>query len=75
MDFIFLLMLLYPVIIFVADLKSTVYCQGIPPVNKTLEDSDKWVTALCKKLIMWWPWVNHYHCVLLCFLYFLPISD
>ncbi|XP_027902542.1 DDT domain-containing protein DDR4 isoform X1 [Vigna unguiculata] len=32
-------------------------CQGMPPVSKTMEDSDKWVTALCKKLTMWWPWV------------------
>ncbi|TKY74659.1 Remodeling and spacing factor 1 [Spatholobus suberectus] len=31
--------------------------KGMPPVSKTLEDSDKWVTALCKKLTMWWPWV------------------
>ncbi|KAG5048482.1 hypothetical protein AAZX31_04G071600 [Glycine max] len=31
--------------------------KGIPPVSKTLEDSDKWVTALCKNLATWWPWV------------------
>ncbi|GAB4854206.1 hypothetical protein Ancab_022792 [Ancistrocladus abbreviatus] len=31
--------------------------QGIPPVSKTLSISDTWVTVLCKKLAMWWPWV------------------
>ncbi|XP_020228079.1 DDT domain-containing protein DDR4 [Cajanus cajan] len=31
--------------------------KGMPPVSKTLEESDKWVTSLCKKLTMWWPWV------------------
>ncbi|XP_020965619.1 DDT domain-containing protein DDR4 isoform X2 [Arachis ipaensis] len=31
--------------------------KGIPPVNKNLVNSDKWVTALCKKLAMWWSWV------------------
>ncbi|RDX62484.1 DDT domain-containing protein DDR4, partial [Mucuna pruriens] len=31
--------------------------KGMPPVSKTLEDSDKWVTSLCKKLTIWWPWV------------------
>ncbi|KAK9273776.1 hypothetical protein L1049_018586 [Liquidambar formosana] len=31
--------------------------KGIPPVSKTLNGSDAWVTALCKKLAMWWPWV------------------
>ncbi|KAJ1420162.1 hypothetical protein SESBI_14602 [Sesbania bispinosa] len=31
--------------------------KGIPPVSKTLDGSDKWVTVLCKKLTMWWPWV------------------
>ncbi|XP_057957380.1 DDT domain-containing protein DDR4 [Malania oleifera] len=31
--------------------------KGIPPVSKTLNRSDVWVTALCKKLAMWWPWV------------------
>ncbi|CAJ1973781.1 unnamed protein product [Sphenostylis stenocarpa] len=39
------------------DLCKCNFCKGMPPVSKTLEDSDKWVTALCKKLIMWWPWV------------------
>ncbi|OMO61823.1 Mini-chromosome maintenance, DNA-dependent ATPase [Corchorus capsularis] len=29
----------------------------IPPVSKLLNSSDAWVTALCKKLAMWWPWV------------------
>ncbi|MED6195204.1 hypothetical protein PIB30_035814 [Stylosanthes scabra] len=31
--------------------------KGIPPVNKNLVNADKWVTALCKKLTMWWSWV------------------
>ncbi|CAA7397192.1 unnamed protein product [Spirodela intermedia] len=31
--------------------------KGIPPVSKNLEESDAWVTVLCKKLKMWWPWV------------------
>ncbi|KAF5461494.1 hypothetical protein F2P56_017586 [Juglans regia] len=31
--------------------------KGIPPVSKVLNGSDAWVTALCKKLAMWWPWV------------------
>ncbi|KAB1204518.1 hypothetical protein CJ030_MR8G021830 [Morella rubra] len=31
--------------------------KGIPPVNKTLNGSDAWVTALCKKLAIWWSWV------------------
>ncbi|RVW53998.1 DDT domain-containing protein DDR4 [Vitis vinifera] len=31
--------------------------KGIPPVNKNLNGSDAWVTVLCKKLTMWWPWV------------------
>ncbi|GAB4837375.1 hypothetical protein Ancab_002253 [Ancistrocladus abbreviatus] len=31
--------------------------KGIPPVSKTLSNSDTWVTILCKKLAMWWPWV------------------
>ncbi|KAL6985381.1 hypothetical protein U1Q18_018757 [Sarracenia purpurea var. burkii] len=30
--------------------------RGIPPVSKTLS-CDAWVTVLCKKLAMWWPWV------------------
>ncbi|EEF45934.1 hypothetical protein RCOM_0803470 [Ricinus communis] len=30
--------------------------KGIPPVSKTLNGSDAWVTALCKKISMWWPW-------------------
>ncbi|KAI4316246.1 hypothetical protein L6164_024244 [Bauhinia variegata] len=32
--------------------------KGTPPVSKNLDDSDAWVTALCKKLSMWWPWVG-----------------
>ena len=32
--------------------------KGIPPVSKLLNGSDAWVTALCKKLAMWWPWVR-----------------
>lgn len=32
--------------------------QGIPPVNKTLNGSDAWVTVLCKKLAIWWSWVS-----------------
>ncbi|XP_022732588.1 DDT domain-containing protein DDR4 isoform X2 [Durio zibethinus] len=31
--------------------------KGTPPVSKLLNRSDAWVTALCKKLAMWWPWV------------------
>ncbi|XP_039024166.1 DDT domain-containing protein DDR4-like isoform X1 [Hibiscus syriacus] len=31
--------------------------QGTPPLSKLLKDSDGWMTALCKKLTMWWPWV------------------
>ncbi|KAG5562642.1 hypothetical protein RHGRI_005387 [Rhododendron griersonianum] len=31
--------------------------KGIPPVSKTLNGRDAWVTVLCKKLAMWWPWV------------------
>ncbi|XP_010249779.1 PREDICTED: DDT domain-containing protein DDR4 isoform X1 [Nelumbo nucifera] len=31
--------------------------KGIPPVSKNLTDSDMWVTVLCKKLAIWWPWV------------------
>ncbi|KAK9102613.1 hypothetical protein Sjap_019867 [Stephania japonica] len=31
--------------------------QGIPPVSKTLTNSDGWVAALRKKLAPWWPWV------------------
>ncbi|XP_057467516.1 DDT domain-containing protein DDR4 [Actinidia eriantha] len=31
--------------------------KGIPPVSKTLSGPDAWVTVLCKKLAMWWPWV------------------
>ncbi|CAM8879077.1 unnamed protein product [Rhodiola kirilowii] len=30
---------------------------GIPPTSKNLNDSDAWVTVLCKKLNEWWPWV------------------
>ncbi|KAF2286924.1 hypothetical protein GH714_035536 [Hevea brasiliensis] len=29
--------------------------KGIPPVSKTLNGSDAWVT--CKKIAIWWPWV------------------
>ncbi|KAK6912690.1 hypothetical protein RJ641_022291 [Dillenia turbinata] len=31
--------------------------KGIPPVNKSVNTPDAWVTALCKKLATWWPWV------------------
>ncbi|XP_078438695.1 DDT domain-containing protein DDR4 [Wolffia australiana] len=31
--------------------------KGIPPVSKSLEESDVWVTVLSKKLKTWWPWV------------------
>ncbi|KAM7459411.1 hypothetical protein LguiA_036405 [Lonicera macranthoides] len=31
--------------------------KGIPPVSKTLNVPDAWVTAVSKKLAMWWPWV------------------
>ncbi|XP_010544490.1 PREDICTED: DDT domain-containing protein DDR4 [Tarenaya hassleriana] len=31
--------------------------KGIPPVSKSLEDSDAWITVLCKKLTPWWPWI------------------
>ncbi|KAJ6862393.1 hypothetical protein NC652_039288 [Populus alba x Populus x berolinensis] len=31
--------------------------KGIPPVSNKLKASDAWVTALCKKLATWWPWV------------------
>uniref|UniRef100_A0A1D1XRK5 Remodeling and spacing factor 1 n=1 Tax=Anthurium amnicola TaxID=1678845 RepID=A0A1D1XRK5_9ARAE len=31
--------------------------KGIPPVSKNLIVSDAWVTVLCKKIKMWWPWV------------------
>ncbi|KAB5513975.1 hypothetical protein DKX38_027881 [Salix brachista] len=31
--------------------------KGIPPVSKKLKASDAWVTALCKTLDTWWPWV------------------
>lgn len=27
-------------------------------MSKILNDSDKWVTVLSKKLAMWWPWVS-----------------
>lgn len=30
--------------------------KGIPPVSRTLANNT-WVTALCKKLADWWPWV------------------
>ncbi|KAI9393499.1 hypothetical protein POPTR_006G244800v4 [Populus trichocarpa] len=29
--------------------------KGIPPMSKTLNASDAWVSELCKKLAMWWP--------------------
>ncbi|KAL5783230.1 hypothetical protein ACOSP7_008259 [Xanthoceras sorbifolium] len=31
--------------------------KGIPPTSKQLNGSDAWVTVLCKKLALWWPWV------------------
>ncbi|KAG1335482.1 DDT domain-containing protein DDR4 [Cocos nucifera] len=31
--------------------------KGIPPVNKNLREPDAWVTTVCKKLALWWPWV------------------
>ncbi|KAL4195464.1 hypothetical protein AMTRI_Chr05g73480 [Amborella trichopoda] len=31
--------------------------KGIPPVSKSLGESNFWLTALCKKLVEWWPWV------------------
>ncbi|CAH2044427.1 unnamed protein product [Thlaspi arvense] len=31
--------------------------KGIPPVNKTLDDGDAWITVLCKTLDPWWPWI------------------
>ncbi|KAH1244879.1 DDT domain-containing protein DDR4 [Glycine max] len=34
--------------------------KGIPPVSKTLEDSDKWVTAPCKNLTAWWLCISKY---------------
>ena len=34
--------------------------QGIPPVSNKLKASDAWVTALCKKLATWWPWVSNF---------------
>ncbi|KAG5562643.1 hypothetical protein RHGRI_005387 [Rhododendron griersonianum] len=34
--------------------------KGIPPVSKTLNGRDAWVTVLCKKLAMWWPWILIY---------------
>nr|GLL46838.1 DDT domain-containing protein DDR4 isoform X1 [Ipomoea trifida] len=30
--------------------------EGIPPMSKLLKHSDGWVTVLCKKLTVWWPW-------------------
>ncbi|XP_021887237.1 DDT domain-containing protein DDR4 [Carica papaya] len=33
--------------------------KGIPPVSKTLDRPDVWVTVLCKKLSEWWPWVAY----------------
>ncbi|XP_028802340.1 DDT domain-containing protein DDR4 isoform X2 [Neltuma alba] len=34
-----------------------VLLKGMPPVSKKLDESDAWVTELCKKLTAWWPWV------------------
>ncbi|XP_008793461.1 DDT domain-containing protein DDR4 [Phoenix dactylifera] len=31
--------------------------KGIPPVNKNCREPDAWVTTVCKKLSLWWPWV------------------
>ncbi|XP_020097853.1 DDT domain-containing protein DDR4-like [Ananas comosus] len=31
--------------------------KGIPPVHRSLTESGAWVTATCKKLAEWWPWV------------------
>ncbi|KAL4332420.1 hypothetical protein GQ457_07G038300 [Hibiscus cannabinus] len=31
--------------------------KGTPPLSKLLNESDGWITALCKKLALWWPWV------------------
>ncbi|KAL1212666.1 DDT domain-containing protein DDR4 [Cardamine amara subsp. amara] len=31
--------------------------KGIPPVNKSLDDANAWITVLCKKLAPWWPWI------------------
>ncbi|XP_073131209.1 DDT domain-containing protein DDR4 [Henckelia pumila] len=31
--------------------------KGIPPLSKGLNSTDVWMTALCKKLEAWWPWV------------------
>ncbi|KAK3212904.1 hypothetical protein Dsin_017610 [Dipteronia sinensis] len=31
--------------------------KGIPPLSKQLDGSDAWVTVLCKKIALWWPWV------------------
>lgn len=32
-------------------------CQGIPPVNKHLNDEDGWIIVTAKKLSDWWSWV------------------
>ncbi|PPD79601.1 hypothetical protein GOBAR_DD23465 [Gossypium barbadense] len=32
--------------------------KGTPPMSKLLNVSDGWVTVLCKKLAVWWPWVR-----------------
>ncbi|XP_054789199.1 DDT domain-containing protein DDR4 [Prosopis cineraria] len=34
-----------------------VLLKGLPPVSKKLDESGAWVTELCKKLTVWWPWV------------------
>ncbi|XP_061346268.1 DDT domain-containing protein DDR4 [Gastrolobium bilobum] len=47
----------WKVVIFFSIKLHAISGEGTPPVSKTLNDSDKWVTALCKKLTMWWPWV------------------
>ncbi|GLJ17724.1 hypothetical protein SUGI_0309320 [Cryptomeria japonica] len=31
--------------------------KGIPPVSRTALVNDTWITAVCKKLAVWWPWV------------------
>ncbi|KAK8513597.1 hypothetical protein V6N13_002330 [Hibiscus sabdariffa] len=30
--------------------------QGAPPLSKLLNDPDGWMTALCKKVTIWWRW-------------------
>ncbi|VFQ60123.1 unnamed protein product [Cuscuta campestris] len=38
--------------------------KGIPPASKILNNSYGWVTVLCKKLKVWWPWVAEGECPL-----------